>query len=341
MGCKMQLNISLVPEKKDEQIPIAAAGHMMVDIQTLLSCVGEYIVSDEFNSLGPISDKIKSRFILYMDGKGGMGLKSSAKSSSASGHGSLTDDAVEILIKILENAKSKEDAYWIDDDIIYLNYRKDIANTLISISNHLTENKCILVIGNESKTFEIKEIDVEKYKKYIDNCGNKVPGFSNGVIVRDGNRFVIKHGRNLINLEFMRPEFESLVRPFLNTIPVIVPGIVVYGDNGYITEIKGAENVIELKSMKFHRMISETGDLKLKESLIADVSYLPEKDSWKLSNSDLGISVTKKEWDEAIEAFHDYFVFLWETYAEKLDQELEGEELDVRTELLRLAGPKA
>ena len=66
--------------------------------------------------------------------------------------------------------------------------------------------------------------------------------------------------------------------------------------------------------------------------------YNSKKGTWTLDCDALGISISKPSWDECVIAFHEYFVFLWETYEEN-DGELEGEEAEVRDFLRSLAFP--
>ena len=70
----------------------------------------------------------------------------------------------------------------------------------------------------------------------------------------------------------------------------------------------------------------------------ATPGYNQKKDAWTLDCEALGISVSKPSWDECVIAFHEYFTFLWETYAEN-DGELEGEEAEIRDFLRSMALP--
>ena len=90
--------------------------------------------------------------------------------------------------------------------------------------------------------------------------------------------------------------------------------------------------------VKFHRILTEDRDVLLLNPVLACPGYNAAKGVWTLVNEDLGIDVSKPSWDEAVWAFHEYFMFLWETYAES-DDEFEGEEKDVSDLLRSMAFP--
>ena len=95
---------------------------------------------------------------------------------------------------------------------------------------------------------------------------------------------------------------------------------------------------VTFASNKFHRAITATRDIILLNPVEAIPGYNSKKGTWTLDCDALGISISKPSWDECVVAFHEYFVFLWETYEEN-DGELEGEEAEVRDFLRSLALP--
>jgi hypothetical protein len=337
----MQFNINVVSEKEDPRIPVAVAGQTMVDIQSLFTHIGEYIISRELRIQGALSDKLRGKLTLYLDNAGGIGLASSPVDPTVTGYGSVSDDVVALMESALEAMGSGAGGYWIDDNFALPNYRAIIAADFIALSEHISGSGFVLEFGAEGAHKRFEGANIEKLKRYLRDGGRSAPGATSGVLIRSDMRskkpsVQLKNGDTRARISFANPRAEMSSEPFIDRVPVIVSGMMMYTGDGKLAEIRGVDEVVELKTIKFRRMISDIGDVRLSSPVVSDVTYDGMKDSWKLSCEPLGISVTKSDWDSAVEAFHDYFVFLWETYAGKTEKELEGEDKDIRDSLLAL-----
>lgn len=90
---------------------------------------------------------------------------------------------------------------------------------------------------------------------------------------------------------------------------------------------------IPVGDVEFKRLFATNGDVQLKAPVGAFVQVEPGKIS--IRNNELGISVTKSNWDDAIQQFNDYFVFLWLQYSGKDDSALSDEEKEIKSALLK------
>ena len=99
-----------------------------------------------------------------------------------------------------------------------------------------------------------------------------------------------------------------------------------YTQEGNLSEIRDVYTVTPAQTIRFRKLIAVDSDISVKEPVVANISY---DGSWTLRNDDLGISVTKGTWDEAVQAFNDYFMFLWTEYMVE-EKELVGEDAEIR-----------
>ena len=110
----------------------------------------------------------------------------------------------------------------------------------------------------------------------------------------------------------------------------MISGMLRYSENGELIEITDVNSAEQFSKRSFMHMISAERDVPLAKPLEADVSYDNGSSVWKLCYPDLGISVSNGDWDAAVAEFHDYFVFLFENYSSKDDNELSEEEIEVK-----------
>jgi hypothetical protein len=335
----MQFNINIVPDEGCARVPLSAAGNIMVGIQSLYSRIGGYIVAKELRIQGDVPPALDERFKLYLDSSGGITISSSSKVPGVTGHGSVTDDALSMMGSLLEAAGSGAGGYWIDDNYSAPHHRTAIAGDLMRISETLRSGGCTLVFGEEDRPVRFSGSDTDRLRRYIKDCSRTVPGATSGILERTDTRskktmYHLGNGSGRVRVVFSGNRAERAADGLLGNVPAVVSGMLAYSGDGRLAEIKDAEEPSRLETMKFRRMIGPNGDVRLSVPAVAEISYV--RDGWRFSSGALGISVTKKDWDSAVTAFHDYFMFLWETYAAAAGEGLGDEEKEVRSELLRL-----
>ena len=152
------------------------------------------------------------------------------------------------------------------------------------------------------------------------------------------NRWLISNGRDSVPVTFASNISTTDIPLFSEAGPIIASGTVVVDDSGSVKEMRAVIGCYSFPTVKFHRAITATRDIILLNPVEAIPGYNSKKGTWTLDCDALGISISKPSWDECVVAFHEYFVFLWETYEEN-DGELEGEEAEVRDFLRSLAFP--
>ena len=149
------------------------------------------------------------------------------------------------------------------------------------------------------------------------------------------NRWLISNGKDSVPITFASNISSTDIPLFAEAGPLIASGTVVTDDIGEVKEVRAVVGCYSFPTVKFHRMITANRDLVLLNPVEASPGYNAKKGLWTLDCEALGISESKPSWDECVIAFHEYFMFLFETYAES-DDEFDGEEKEIRDLLLSM-----
>ncbi len=337
----VNFTVNLISEKKDERIPIAVAGQIMVDIQDLFMHIGEYLVSRELRIQSVLDKKFDEKFRIYMDENGGISFNASTDVPETSGRGNIVDDAINYMDKTLDSMGSENGGFWMEDNYIDAIYRNMVIYDLVALHQDLAENDgYALMYGTTSELKRFGKIDVDKMSSFISSKGLTCKSATVGVI-RSSNsksgrysRFVLANGSKTSKISFENEDEEKIAEKYLDCTPIIIAGIFSYSEEGELLSVNRAGGVIPAPAIKFSRMVSSTGDVRLKEPLTVCISYSDNK--WELKNENLGMCEKGDTWDSAVQSFHDYFVFLWTQYADSGDAGLSEEELEVKRYLLDL-----
>ena len=328
------VNVNVIPKKNDEKIPIEVAGSVMIDIQSLFRHIGEYLISKELRLQNRIDRRLSEMFDLFIDPSSGVSLRSSPAISTSG----IVDDALALLEKTLVSMGSGSGGYWIEDNFQDPRFRRMVADDVIQLAEDLSVGDGFYMKFTADKVFE--RIESDKIRNYITGLGMSSDDATCGIVRAthskskriDGVRFEIAGER--LRMGFSSKDVEADAMNLIGKAS-IVGGRVKY-NNGTISEISGIIKILSFDVTSFDRMISSEGDAKLRESLKVSVGFDNEKGVWSLSNEDLGINVSKKDWDSAVTTFHDYFMFLWNEYAAKNPDELSDEEREVRDFLMNI-----
>jgi len=317
----------LVPGEEDVRIPVAVVGKLMVNVQSLLSHIGRYLVTDELSLQGTISKNFLSRFMLCVDDTDG--VISSSVDLRYEYSGTFLDDALAVLIKIMDIACSSSPKD-ISDIIRSPRHMVSIKNDLVKTFRDLEDFELVYGIDEDLRTF---------------NCNSDALGeviglsFENavGVICKDQEGSICLFNRDsYIPLTLDDTLSEDEIAQYLKKEVCVVSGTVVRGKDCLIKEITNVCAVSELPYLAFDRIISAERDFKLTEPIVANLNFDRNSHTWILSSDLLGVSVSKHDWDVAVTEFHDHIVFLWEIYAEESKEDLSDEEIEIRDRVLSL-----
>ena len=313
----------------DADVPVLVAGQIMVDIQNLLADVGELMVRQELRTQNSLPEGIRERFTLRMKGTGGAGPRTD---------GALIEDALAMMCSELDRANLKSD-YEQPGNHIEAMGRSRIARDVLALADHL--KGYTLSYGTDEGMRRFRMNSRQALEKESVTDPSSIPSAIIGAVFRDPvrkNRWVVSNGIDSVPASFSLEVSQEDREAFEAFGPLIVVGTVSLDENGRLTGIRDVTSCYQFPIVKFHRVIGAERDILLFNPVSACISHSRDKGTWTLVNEDLGISVTKPSWDAAVMAFHEYFLFLWETYAES-DDDFEGEELEVRDYLRSMAFP--
>lgn len=326
-----QFNFKVVSaEDPDAEVPIIVAGQIMVDIQNLLTDVGELMVRQELRTQMLLPDGVRDRFSLKMQGHGG--------ASGSRRDSSLLEDALFLLCAELDRANLSSTVPPETSNHIEASGRKKIASDVLALYKHLDGYVLTYGVGDDMRKFRMNAR--KSLEKEAATDLSVMPSAIIGVIERDPehpNRWLISNGKPM-PVSFSDSLDRSDVASFPGMGPLIAVGNIVFGDDGEPSGIRNVTSCYMFPSVRFHRIITSERDLLLLNPVEACPGYNSDKGLWTLSNDDLGIDVSKPTWDSAVAAFHEYLMFLWETYVES-DEPFEGEEKEIGDLLRSYAFP--
>jgi len=245
-----------------------------------------------------------------------------------------------MLITVLERMGSGSGTYWMEDTFDDPCYRSMILYDLIRLSEHVSvERGYTLMFGSDGAGTKFTPMDVEKAKAFLEKNSRSANGNITGILTtvvtkRNVPIYGFTVGDERVKISFRR-DAEGDASKYAGR-PVTVKGVLKYSVNGELQEVSDVISAEPFDRKAFTHMISAERDIPLAEPLEASVSYDSGATTWKLGYPDLGISVSNNEWDAAVTEFHDYFVFLFDNYSTKDDNELSDEEKEVKASLISL-----
>ena len=323
----------VVPAEGDSVgVPVSVAGQTMVDIQTLITDIGSMMVRQELRIQNSIPSNLLSKFDLRIGGPSANGLGADTRKGSEQ----LLEDVLGLLGRTLDFLGKGVVGEWMTDNFQNPVSRRIIARDLLKL--HTDLRGYVLEYGIEGNMRRFSKLDVDRISSYAEEGSMGIDGMSIGAIARDPvrrNKWNLINNDKAIPLSFTNNIDQKAIPEFASMGATLVHGTIMRNENLDISEIRGADSCFQLSEMKFHRMISADSDLVLLNPITAKVSYDQAKGLWNLKEDNLGIDESKTSWDECVTAFHEYFMFLWDTYADN-DKEFAGEEKEVREFLLSL-----
>lgn len=328
--------VNVVPGSEGGRIPVGLAGQIMIDIQQLLSDIGEYLIRRELGVQNLLHPEILSRFVLYIDGNGGMSIGSSTEQKCI---GTITDDTIDLMERTLDAMGSGAGGYWMEDNYLDPFYRNHIIYDIVALSEHVNAYPdCMFQYGSLENMKTFGAVDIPRMAAFLKDRGMTAQGAALGIVTdtvskSKGHIIGFTCGKDRVRLQFRDKASENAARSIAGNA-VYIAGKLMYSQEGDLMEIRDAHDLTPATEIRFRRLIAPDGDVSIKVPLSARVSY--DGSSWTLSNEDLGLSVTKDNWDDTVQAFHDYFVFLWSEYMIG-EKELKGEDAEIREYLRTLA----
>ncbi|MDO5853178.1 MAG: hypothetical protein Q4Q62_03815 [Thermoplasmata archaeon] len=329
-----QFNFRVVSaEDADADVPVQVAGRIMIDVQNLLTDIGELMVRREMRTQNSLPNGVDGRFTLTAGGSG------QSLGSSGREDGTLLEDALTVLCAELDRANLSSTVPEETSNHIEAMGRKRIAADVLALADDL--EGYIMTYGPEGSMRRFRMNARVSLEKEADMDISALPSAVIGAVVRDPSRqyrWLFTNGIDTVPVHFAAGVSPGDIASYHRSGLVIATGRIVVDADGNLAELRDVNECYIFPLIKFRRMITARRDLVLLNPVVACPSFDPEKGVWNLRQEDLGIDISKPSWDEAVAAFHDYFIFLWETYAEQ-DGPFEGEEAEVSGFLRSLAFP--
>ena len=300
----------------------------MLDVQKLLTDIGCMQLRLSMRLQNEIPEELVRKFDLTIGGKGN-GLLT----GPSEGNDEALEGAMDLLFSMLDFLGTSATGTWMEDTFEDEEACALIAKDMLDLAEHLEGYVLEYGAGDSSRKFE--GLDREKIKVYAEN--SNWLSTAAGKIQKDEvrkNRYNLTNDRYLIPLSFDRSIVPDIPE-FCGAGPVAVIGYVKRNSEGHMVSIEKVSRCYTLPSLNFRRIVSRHGDRDLLNPLVAATAYDQENDVWSLSNDDAGIYVSKPSWDECVIAFHEYAMFLFETYVDS-DREFTGEEAEIREYLRSL-----
>lgn len=324
-----QFNFKVVSaEDADAEVPVSVAGQIMVDVQNLITHVGELLVRQELRTQDSLPAWIGDRFTLRMQGSGAGPRKD----------GDLLEDALTRVCAELDRANLSSTVPEEVSNHVEAVCRRSIARDVLDLWDHLDGYTLTYGTEGEMRRFRMNSRRALEAEASADPAS--IQSAIIGVVAHDPDRrgrWLISNTAVPVPLQFDDSVPAADREAFPGLGPVIATGQVVLED-GRMVGMRDVTACYLFPVVKFHRILTEDRDVLLLNPVLACPGYNAAKGLWTLVNEDLGIDIAKPSWDEAVWAFHEYFMFLWETYAEP-DEEFEGEEKDVSDLLRSMAFP--
>lgn len=314
------LNFDLVPREGGE-LSDEHAERIMDDIQNLLKHIGMYITTVEMGFQGKTPDAFEVKFDLSLD------------PVDRDGDRSLINTALGMLENTLDVAGSDIVNRWLKENFTDPRYRVAVANGLIKLCEDLDGST--LRYGHGRRLKDLRNAYPERFEESsradVKNFAFTVAGVLDHIRgSKDGNDFCFDTGTAKFKIsagkEFTVKDAEKCV----GKGACLISSTAVLNEEGELVGIKDPCGINDFPGIIFNRMITPNRDIILLNPIIADISFDRKSRRWTLSNDLLGIHSTKQDWNQAVAEFHDYFIFLWETYIEGTKGGLSEEEIEIR-----------
>jgi hypothetical protein len=330
-------SITVRSEKEDKRIPIAVASDVMFDIQLLLTHIGESFIAHELDSQDRPSEALTERFTLFIDPDSGISYRTCA----GKGKSGLMDRAAAMLITTLEKMGSGSGTYWMEDNFKDPRYRCMVLTDLIHLSRHMSEERgYTLLFSSDGKENKFVPMDTEKAEAFLKSGARisqmNAAGVLNSIHTkRNVPLYSFSAGADKARVSFRSKDAEADASQYAGGAAVI-SGTMKYSEDGELLDVHDVTSVLPFDKITFRHIISADRDIPLNSEIEVSVKYDTDTAVWKLSYSDLGISVSNKDRDAASAEFHDYFAFLCDNYLSDEEKELSGEEKEVKELLISL-----
>lgn len=298
---------------------------IMDSVQSLLSDIGMFILTAEMGFQGAVPTGFEDKFRLGSDPRD-------------------RNDYEDSLIRVAMNTMEKTFDYagteiinsWLSETYTDPRYRVAIAKDLMALCDGLDGSELSYGTGKRMKKLsnarsdrfaESAEADTRTFTCALAGVVSKGTGKREYLLDTGSYRSRIVTDKNFAN-----KDAEALV----SAGPLLVSGMAHLGEDGNIAEIRNICGTNGFPGIVFKRIVTPDRDLALLNPVSADVSFDRDSRKWNLSNDLVGISVSKSGWNDAVTAFHDYLMFLWETYVDGTKKDLSEEEEEIRNYLLSL-----
>ena len=324
-------NFKVVPtDDENAHVPVSVAGQTMVDVQNLISDIGSMMIRQELRLQNAIPEELTRRFDLAMGSASGTDVGASSEREDT-----LMLDALNQLMRELDIA-NMPDTWSEPGNHREALARRRLAKDIMALSDHLEGYDMRYGRGDDLKKFRLTRKDA--VRALAEDTSVSFQGAVIGTISQDPvrrNRWLISNGKDCVPITFASNISSTDIPLFAEAGPLIASGTVVTGDEEDVKEMRAVVGCYSFPTVKFHRIITADRDIVLLNPVEASPGYNAKKGLWTLDCEALGISEAKPSWDECVIAFHEYFEFLFETYAET-DDEFEGEEKEIRDLLLSM-----
>lgn len=296
-------------------------------VHSLLEHIGMYIVTAEMGFQGTSPDSFRSKFDL------------SSEPKERNEGDSVLETALSWLENTLNVANTDMIDRWLSGTYTDPRYRVAIAKELMTLCENLGDNKLSYGRGNSLKEF--RNAGAERFRKSSEADVKNFTCTLAGVVEREADAkgrkgYLLNTGNRTYGIELWKEFGKKDAEHFSDKGPCLISGISVIGEEGEIVDVKNFCSADEFPGIVFNRMITPDRDIMLLNPLAADIGFDRKSCKWTLSNDILGISSSGKEWNKVVTDFHDYFIFLWETYAEGIKEDLSEEETEIREYLLSM-----
>lgn len=182
----------VMPSQEGEtKVPVAVAGQTMVDIQRILTDIGNTMVRMELRIQNEVPERLVRRFQLDISG----GSEGSVGADPLKGSDTLMDDALVRLCRMLDFLGKGVVGTWLDDNYPDHTSRCRLAQDVLDLDRHL--EGYTLFYGPSDDQREFGRVDREKLSSYIHEGSCAYDGAMIGMISRDPvrkNRWNISNG---------------------------------------------------------------------------------------------------------------------------------------------------
>lgn len=300
----------------------------MGDIQSMLSHVGMFIVTTEMGLQGRAPEGFESIFNLSTDPK-----------DYRVEENSVLGAALGKLENTLDVAGSEIINRWLSENYTDPRYRAEVAKDLMKLCSDLAG--CRLSYGHGRRMKDLMNARPERFRESASTETKMFTCTLAGAIYKNGNMkgrntYYLDSGDRTSKITTGKDFPEKNAEMYLQMGACLVSGMAVFDENDNITEIRDVCGISDFPGIVFKRIITPNKDLALLNPVTAAVSFDRVSHKWTLTNDLVGITTSKPNWNAAVAAFHDYFMFIWETYVEQPKKSLSEEETEIQEYLLSL-----